>query len=292
MKFYDWIRLLGGGSQIGQGFGRRRAQRTNPTLLASESYRSPEVQTEQGAHDAEFQRAAELGIDPFADRSGLTEAQRTYIMTGRWPDEQIPASPSGGTTGAGQFELPTWIFEGNVYRNFIDYINAMGEAIDRELSTDIGRAREESGRTRSRFLEELGKQEQKGQADLGSYYSNLGDIYQSSEGIRRTGLEQEVGQQRATGLQDIDRALNDYIQGRTTAAKEQRGGTFQSVAEMRDQLARNPGARFNQVDPTGRIQLSDTSSLLAQLNSFLQPEALRRRYQGGNVNPINQYLNP
>lgn len=221
-------------------------------------------------------------------------------------------------------DLPSWIFEGNVFKNYIDYMNAINGSVDRELQSSLGllegersKARGESDRSRSSLLaqvadllSDLSSRETKGQNDIGAYYGGLGDIYQSSEGVRRDQFTGEVNTERSrvnrdrdTNMAEIDRALNEYISGTdqqqqslVSQARGLKDQNYASANDFRSQLAYSPNSQLRQVDPQlGNIQLSDTSALLAQLNQYLTPDNIRSGYRyrsgGDAANPIYSYLN-
>lgn len=260
----------------------------------------------------------------------------TYGLSPTGQPLPAPAPGAGGTGGSGGsgggggsalagepdiFDLPSWIFEGNVYQNYTDYLAAIDAGVDKELLDSLGqlnkgrdKAREDTGRTKSRLLEqvvnllaEVTKSEKKGQQDIESYYGGLGDIYQSSQGVREkqfadevTGERGRIDKEKTTNLEDIDRSLNEYLEstnveesglrGRASQLKDQQ---FTGAAEFRDQLALNPTAQMRQYNPNiGAAQVTDTSALLSQLNQFLSPGSMRsRRQTTNNASPIYSYLN-
>lgn len=200
--------------------------------------------------------------------------------------------------------------------------NALLEQITAQLLQSLGLlegkrtgARQSTDRSKSRLmqqvaqmLEELTQGETKGRQDIGSYYSGLGDIYQSSEGVRQEDLGRQVASERGrverektSNIEDIDRSLAEYLQGTNLEerglydqATQMRDQAYGGATDLRGQFNVNQAA-LNTADPSiGAVQMTDTSALLKQLNDFLTPSNLRNRNRtaGSNsTNPIYSYLN-
>lgn len=234
---------------------------------------------------------------------------------------QISSGTGGGTATEPEI-LPTWMFEGNVFNDFIQYLTAKNAEVDRTYQEGLGqlnqsreKVRGDVGRQKTSFLEQvarlfedLSSEEKKGQSNIGAYYGGLGDIYQSSQGVRENEFASEVGRERSRigqdrdkGIGELDRVLDEYLQAsqideqdlgrRRTAALD---NNYQSAADLRSNLAVNPTAQLRSVNPTsGAVSVTDTSALLNNLNSFLTPNSLRQRYnQATPSGNISSYLNP
>lgn len=233
-----------------------------------------------------------------------------------------PAAPAGGGTGGTTLELPTRIFNGRQLGE-ADYWGALDESITEELLRSLGllgqgrtKARGDTDRSKSRLMEQVTQMlqdllgsEQKGNQDIDAYYGGLGDLYQSSQGVRKDQFGQEVATERTrvntektNNIDDIDRALAEYLQGTDQEeqglyrqANQLRDQNFSSTAEFAGQLAANPNSRVRSYNTNvGAPQVTDTSALLKQLNAFLTPASMRRSYDtpGQGNNPLYQYLNP
>lgn len=246
------------------------------------------------------------------------------------PAPQTAPGSTGGSGGGGGgsaateadiLDVPIWDYEGNVFQNYTDWLAAIDAGVEKEFLNSLGqlnkgrdKAREDTGRTKSRLLEqvvnllaEVTKSEKKGQQDIESYYGGLGDIYQSSQGVREkqfadevTGERGRIDKEKTTNLEDIDRSLNEYLESTNTEesglrqrADQLKDQQFSNAVQFRDQLAVNPTAQMRQYNPNiGAAQITDTSALRQQINQYISQGKSRNRYQATGSSPTYNYLNP
>lgn len=276
------------GNQINQAFTR---DSTRQSLLAGVNSQYPD--------GWEYDLSGNIVPTPTRQpRSQDTQPQNTGTDYGY----------SGGTSTPQ--ELPPAfleMFNGNYFTSPDDYFNAILAEIDAEANRTKERGRKEFGRSRSslleqvaRLMEDLGQQETEGQANIDTYYGGLGDIYQSSQGVRKDQFGQEVGKERGRikqdetkGLQDLDRQLNEYLEGVDRTRQANVGKTFGDAFDIRQQFASSNPATAGQVGVIPGAQVTDQSALLKNLNSFLAPSNLRQRFaQATPSGNVSNYLNP
>lgn len=187
----------------------------------------------------------------------------------------------GDTTGT---EFPPTSFLGQIYYNLEDLINAKRDYLDRTYQSslqDLDRSLQgqtgytnpvevnfenvggEYGRSKqsildqvTKLLDQYNKGEESALGNIGTYYSNLGDIYQSSRGVRENKTKGEyadartdVNKQKTENLGALDRSLQDYLyQG--TQAKSTLASNYQSALDdLINQSEESINRATNRINP-------------------------------------------
>lgn len=228
---------------------------------------------------------------------------------------QGSASVAGPTTGgeldslgsAIEPEVPSYLqlFEGNYYTDPAAYYEAILAALMGEGEKQKGRYREDYGLQKSslldqisRLFEDLGREETKGKQNIEGYYGSLGDIYQSSQGVRENEFNQDIARERGRitkskdeSVSALDRQLNEYLSGVDTQVQQGIDSTYGQALSTRGELA--PTKQFAYSAP-GSVNVQDTSALLKNLEAFLSPKNVQQnRRRGSNTaNDVYSYLNP
>lgn len=238
-----------------------------------------------------------------------------FKNAGNQPNTPTPTNPTNparsgaagadGGLAADPIQQFLEMFNGEYYDDPTAYFEALLQSIDDEAAGARTRGRDEYGRNKSSLLEQVAQlftdidqQERKGQGDITGYYAGLGDIYQSSEDVRRGEFAGDVTKERTrvtkekdTSLASMDRALDDYLKGVDQTREQSVGKTFNDARSVRSQFA--PTANFAAATP-GSVNLQDTSALVRNLEQFLSPGNVRDRYRSnkGGEGGIYSYLNP
>lgn len=140
----------------------------------------------------------------FYDPASLAEAQRGYLDT-----------QNRDSLGA----LDTQLERATGMRN-PNAVNASSllDANDNSIGGDIGKAKSSLLKQVMELLSQYDKQETQGLGNLSAYYGNLGDVYQSSQGVRETETRDEANKARTSartqqteGLSGLQRTLQDYL---------------------------------------------------------------------------------
>lgn len=218
-----------------------------------------------------------------------TPETTTQSAIERYAEPTATPSTSGGTATEPLSFSPTE-FMGTTYndpaslaqakRAYIDTLNREQlSALDRALlqatgyrdpnqARDINAVREDSslGRSRSALLRQVAdllENYQKGETtalgNLNSYYANLGDAYQSSQGVREGETRNEfkearsdVTRQRDEGIAGLQRTLSDYLysdqQNRTNLARNYTQTLDSAQNESADALANALGRDLTPAD--------------------------------------------
>jgi len=183
---------------------------------------------------------------------------------------------------------------------------------------DIGRQKTSFLQNILDVLGEYDVREKENLANVGAYYSGLGDITQSSQATR-TGLEKEkfttargkVERQKQEGLTSLERALQDYLGGYgqdtsgvatqyQTARDEIANATDQTISDTADNLTnlkfQYANALYSGQDPTLiREEIAKNQDILNGLIGLRGGNIFKRfGTQGGgaNVPAILKYLYP
>lgn len=212
-----------------------------------------------------------------------------------------------GDSGSALIDAFLQLFEGQYYTDPTEYYNATLGSIDRTADEQRGRARDEAGRSRTSLLdqvaqlfEQLDTEERKGKGNIASYYGGLGDLYQSSQGVREQEFAGDiakergrVGKERDTSNADIDRWLSDQMTSIDQTRQGAIGQQFGSAMDIRNQFAEKYQPNLVNTKP-GAVNVTDTSALLKNLNAFLTPSNVSQRYRGqsGSQGDVYSYLNP
>lgn len=218
--------------------------------------------------------------------------------------------PPGGDpgTGGGLGEGFLQFFNGQWYTDPESYYNAVNSEIDSQYFAAEAAARGETEGKKTEFstrirdlLGDLESQQREGQSNIGSYYSNLGDIYQSSEGVRRQDLNQEVDREtgrlrgeETAGISSLDSALARYLDQLGVTRRENIGRNFQDAASIAQALSQGAGS-YSVFNPeAGASQIQSGRGLLDSLSRFLAPTNTRRAFGSPTRRsgaPINSFLN-
>lgn len=248
---------------------------------------------------------------------GITGTYSDYVG---WVKSQMNPQQTSSTGGGVATEEPArWTpkqFLGTTYNTESDYYNARRayvDSINREKlsaldkaiqdaiggrNVDINSAGGELGRQRSSLLDMVNKSmqnydksEQSALGNLSNYYSNLGEITQSSQGVREnetrgeyTTARSDLEKQKTEQMSSLDRALQNYLyqdtQNRNALALGYTQDIDQLVNQVSDSLVSNQNidpARLSYSAPTINAKATgDNSALINSLNSMRSAPAIQR----------------
>lgn len=233
----------------------------------------------------------------------------------------------GGTSGGGGGAVSTWtpkVFNGVLYTSEPDYYNAQLNYLDQQYGNQLNTLNTNKTNQlgtydtqKTNFLQQiadnldtLNTQQKNTLGDIGVYYSNLGQGYQSSQGVREnqtnteaTKAQGKLDTSKTQGLDSLSKAVQQYLD----SYNQSTNSLAQQYQSAKDTLVNQPlGEYANVLTAQGVVPtaanlgfdtqgLTSNQGLMAVLNA-LRSNPSSKIYGGSqnsqfNANPILQYLN-